>query len=173
MTEENLKKKPGRPKKTNGYTDDVSTQYLDLCKQGKGLSQIASHFGITEKTLNKWKDDPRKSKLGTVWELGFTYCKAYHENLLEEMIADKKVMSHQINSQQHRMAVMFQEWNLKKESKITVNNRFEELPEKELDKEVLSMIKRKNHKEFLVSALNLNEEKDSGRINSGTSDKTH
>ena len=169
MTEEvKQKNKGGRPKKEGGYTDATASRYLELCKEGKTLSQIASDFKVTEKELLKWANDPKKSKLHTCWELGRTYCQAFHEAYLDEMIKDKKVYSHQINSQQHRMAVMFKDWNLKKESKVTVTNRYDDMTEAELDKEVMAMIKRKTHKEFLLNVLG-----DNGQEDTGTSESTH
>lgn len=176
MSQKKIPKPRGRPKRLGGYHDNVSTEYLELCRQGKSITQIAAHFTITEDELRSWaKDKIKRSKLATVWELGKTLCQAFHEDLLDQMIrATPRAAASEIASHQHRMAVMFKKWNLKNETKVTVTNKFEQMTDDELNKEVHAVLKRKINKELFTTVLDkTSDQKRTDTDGASSSHQTH
>lgn len=156
MVEPIKKKKGGRPKKDGIPADEMPNTYLQLCKEGKTLSEIAAHFGVSLEEFKKWPETKRKSRLGTVWKLGQTYFQAYHEALYKEMIKNKKdYLAFQVTGQKELLSVYIKEWNIKKETKVTVTNKWEQMSEKDIDRELQSTLKRKNTKNLVLDVLGL------------------
>lgn len=139
--------------------EDIAKKYLQLCEEGKTLSEIAKEFKVSEDEFKKWPKNSRKAKLGAVWELGLTYFKAYHEALYKEMVRNKKdYSSQQITGQKEFLTVYVKEWNIKKETKVTVTNKWEGMSEKDIEKELQSTLKRKNNKALIIDILGLHSD---------------
>lgn len=152
-------KKKGRPKKAGISSDDIDSKYLQLCREGKTLSEIASEFHLSEEEFKKLPETRKGAKLGTVWKLGQTYFKAFHEALYKEMVRNKKdYSSQQISGQKEFLTVYVKEWNIKKETKVTVENKWETMSEKDIDRELQSTLKRKNTKNLVLDVLGLNND---------------
>lgn len=156
---ENIKKK-GRPKKQCISADSIPDEYLNLCREGKTLSEIAAHFKVSLEEFKKWPDEARKAKLKTVWKLGQTYFQAFHEALYKEMVNNKKAYdASQRTGQKEFLNVYIKEWNVKKEANITVNNKWDNMSEKDLNRELEATLKRKHNKELIYNIFNLNNDK--------------
>lgn len=153
----------GRKKGKIRVDETMADEYLDLCKQGKTITIIAAHFETTEEQLIKWgtQDKKRYPKLNSVWERGKTAFKAFHEDLLDQMIrGDFKAAAQNIASHERRLAVYIDKWNLKQKSQVTVDNRYEAMSDEELDKEVNATLKRKVNKELITRILDISKKND-------------
>lgn len=153
-----IKKKAGRPKKGSISDNEKASKYLQLCKEGKTLSEIAAAFDMDEESFKKLPEAQR-SKLKSVWKLGQTYFKAYHEALYKHMLANKKdFLAFQVTGQKELLTVYIKDWNIKKETKVTVTNKWETMSEKDIDRELQSTLKRKNTKNLVIDVLGLNND---------------
>lgn len=121
--------------------------FLDLCKEGKTLTQISSHVGIPRDVLLKWSTDQFKPDFRRAWILGREACQSYYEAMYQGMITKK------VDGDAARIAalgtylrVQFKEsWGEKQEQKIEINH-IDRMSVKELDAQILSMLSKKSVK---------------------------
>src|SRR5690242_20603219 len=117
-----MAKKRGRaPSKYNVKT--TPGEFLELCRQGKSLTQIATKLGVLESEILSWTRK-RDTTFKYAFEHGRQAYKAYHEDLLDKMIRKEvNASSAEINAQIYILKVKFkEEWSEKIEpQKIEVS----------------------------------------------------
>ncbi len=131
----------------------IAPVFLNYCKQGLSLTQIADKLEVSKDTLERWARDKKKHKeFAKVFEKGKTAWQAYHETLLQKMITgqDGKYASAEITAQQFVLKTQFKsEWTEKSEAKLEVNH-VGRLSDDQLEQQILNLLSKSQLQNYII-----------------------
>jgi hypothetical protein len=148
------KRPRGRPKASvTKNSKTLAPEFIELCKQGLSLVQIADKLNIGKDTLERWsRDKVRHKDFSKAFEQGKTAWQAYHETLLQDMISGKsgkKYASAEISAQQFVLKTQFKsEWTEKTDTKIEVNH-INQLTNDQLEQQILMLLGKTNIQNYI------------------------
>ena len=94
------------------YKKGMAQDFLNKCSMGMSLPEIAASWGVLEKTMGEWRDNPKHKEFARAFEHGRTACHAYHTDKLKQLIADGAA-GPAINGQITILKSLFPEtWNI-------------------------------------------------------------
>lgn len=67
------------------YESKFAREIVELSKMGRSLVQIASEFGVSERTMRQWKNEADKLEFRDAYQLAKEAFEAYHEDILQKM----------------------------------------------------------------------------------------
>lgn len=152
------KKRPrGRPKGLSTTSaKGIAGRFLEMCKQGLSLTQIADKLEIPRETLEAWSRDKRGHReFVKVFQKGKTAWQAYHETLLQKMITgeDGKYAAAEISAQRFVLETQFKaEWQVKSEAKIEVNH-VGRLSDEQLEQQILNLLSKSQLQTYIAEDI--------------------
>ncbi len=145
-------KKAGR-KQSLTTSKAIAPVFLDYCRQGLSLTQIADKLGVSKEQLERWSRDKKKHKeFANIFDKGKTAWQAYHETLLQKMITgeDGKYASAEITAQQFVLKTQFKsEWTEKSEAKLEVNH-VGRLSDDQLEQQILNLLSKSQMQNYIM-----------------------
>lgn len=154
-----VKRKRGRPKKDPNAikktSKGIASVFIELCKKGMSLTQIADFLDIPKETLETWSRDKTKhSAFATAFKRGKTAWQAYHENLLQTMITGSsgiKYAAAEIAAQRFVLETQFKsEWQVKSEAKVEINH-VGRLSDEQLEQQILNLLSKSQLNNYMVN----------------------
>lgn len=134
--------------RTTNYKKGITdTTFLQMCKQGCTLTQIADTLESSREEFERWAKDPRKPEFSKVWERGKIAQQSFHEGRLQELISNGE--SGAAKSQMDFMSILFDEWNKKSETTITVEDKRANMSTNELLDEFVKLSSKSDTKKML------------------------
>lgn len=152
-------------------------RFLELCNEGKSLTQIARTVGVLKEKILDWSksNDPKRADFVKVFKIGKQACQAYHEDLYDQMSKGESINGIKPDAKSKelhmkRMTVMFKEdWQSKDESTLEVKHTNTKLSKEQMAKEILKIMKKINKNgglldEILPPLKPKQEEKDNDQL---------
>jgi hypothetical protein len=134
-TKKEIKKQDCIKSWASKYKKEMAQDFLDKCSMGMSLPEIAASWGVLEKTMGEWRDNPKHKEFARAFEHGRTACHAYHTAKLKQLIADGAA-GPAINGQITILKSLFPEtWNIATRQEVKKEEKAQD-PEK-INKELI------------------------------------
>jgi len=136
-----------------GYRQEYCKIFYDLCCEGLFLATIAHKMGVSQENIKQWGESPAYKKFNTAYKRGMQACQAFHEELYQSMIKDKRCTAGAISQQREILRTRFKDDWSDNEQKIKIENTYDKMTDEDLQKQLLNMTAKPSARRVLESML--------------------